>query len=194
VIDVAPTDVGNQMRCLKAEVVNAAVQLVRHFLRTAGRRHGHGQKDILVARDQVFDPVVVGLRAGQPQTTDVFRSDVDARGKENLFLDTFLFNIVCPEVHVIAGDLPRGDFAVSPVDFGIVDIRMTVRRATLRVAGIQRMNPLGVMVSAFAGLLWREPRMGFGQIINFVHEVALTQMRIQVDDHSAPPSYTFVLY
>jgi hypothetical protein len=55
---------------------------------------------------------------------------------------------------------------------------MAVRRAPLRIPWIQRMNPLGVVVSAVAHSLGRESRVGLGQIVDFVHEVAFTQVGI----------------
>ena len=37
----------------------------------------------------------------------------------------------------MAGDLPRGDFAVAPVTLGLKIYGMAMRRAALRVAGIE---------------------------------------------------------
>ncbi len=45
------------------------------------------------------------------------------------------------------------------------------------------MNPLGIMISAFAGFLRREARIRLGEIINVIHEVTFTQMGIQIDNH-----------
>jgi hypothetical protein len=45
------------------------------------------------------------------------------------------------------------------------------------------MDPLGVVVSAFAGFLGREARVGLRQLVNFIHEVPFPQMRIQIDNH-----------
>jgi hypothetical protein len=93
-------------------------------------------------------------------------------------LNAFLLDVIEAKLHVVAGDLPCRNLPVTPVDLGIVNIGMAMRRATLRVTGIELMDPLCVMVSAFAGFLRRKSRVGFGQIIDFIHEVTLTQMGV----------------
>ena len=45
----------------------------------------------------------------------------------------------------------------------------------------QLLDPLGVMISAFAGLLRREARVGLAETENLVHEVTFAQVRISID-------------
>src|SRR6266850_34342 len=182
-IDVAPADIRHQVRRLEAEVLHAAAQLVGHLFRTAGRRHGDREKYIFMPLNEFFNPVVVPLCASESQAADVFCGDVDAGGEEDLLVETFLLDVVKAKLHVVAGDMARGNLTVTPVHFGIVNIRMAMRRAALGIARIELMNPLGIMISALAGFLRREARVGLGEIINFIHEITFTQMGIQIDNH-----------
>ena len=130
-----------------------------------------------------LDPIIVGLRTGQAQAANVLRGDVDAGGKKHLLLHPFFLEVVKTELHVVAGDLARRDLAVAPVDLGIVNIWMAVRRAALRIAWVEGMDPLGVVVSAVAGFLGRKARVGLRQVVNFIHEIPFPQMRIEIDNH-----------
>ncbi len=131
------------MRRFEAQLFHAAAQLVGHLFRATGRRHRRRHEKILVAFDQFFNPVIVRLGAGEAQAADVFRRDVDAGGKKNLLLDPFFFEIVEAKFHIVAGDLARRDLAVAPIHLGIVDVGMAMRRAALRIAGIELMRPFG---------------------------------------------------
>src|SRR4029453_9202951 len=123
------------------------------------------------------------LRASESQAADIFRGDVDARRENDLLVDALFLDIFQASFHVVAGNLPLGDLAVTPVDLGIVYIRMAVRGPALGVPRIQRMNPLGIVISAVAHSLRRESSVALGEIVRFVHEVTFTQVGMQTDNH-----------